>query len=97
MRVQLSPDARLDLEELEAFSRERWGRPRTRLYMAELRANVKTLRRDCELGAPRPDVNATARCLRSGRHLIFYTIGGGRVLVMRVLHDAMDAPRHVLP
>lgn len=70
--MKLTRDAELGLDDIEAFSRTRWGAERTRRYMAEFRAQLKALRRDAGLGVRRLDVNATALCLRSGRHMIFY-------------------------
>jgi plasmid stabilization system protein ParE len=34
---------------------------------------------------------------KSGRHCIFFQKNDARVLVVRVLHDSMDFPRHLDP
>jgi plasmid stabilization system protein ParE len=36
-----------------------------------------------------------ARRRRASRHVIFYVCRGDEVFVVRILHDAMDAARHL--
>jgi plasmid stabilization system protein ParE len=43
----------------------------------------------------RNELHPGCRICFTGRHAILYRIHEGRVEIARVLHDAMDFPRHI--
>lgn len=61
--------------------------------MPELGNGVRVV----HLKSSRGRVRAEARRIRSPRHFVVYRQVDGVVQVVRVLHDAMDLPRHHLP
>jgi toxin ParE1/3/4 len=44
-------------------------------------------------GRPEPGLGKDLRCLVHRKHRIFYRVSGARVLIVRVVHSAMDARR----
>jgi plasmid stabilization system protein ParE len=42
----------------------------------------------------RPELHPDCRICLAGRHAILFRVKDGRVEIARVLHDAMDFPRH---
>lgn len=48
-------------------------------------------------GPAEPDYGAGMRCLNHRSHRIFYTIVDETILIVRVLHHAQDARRHLHP
>lgn len=43
----------------------------------------------------RDDLRPGLHMATSGRHCVFFEIDESRILVVRVLHDRMDYPRHL--
>jgi toxin ParE1/3/4 len=48
-----------------------------------------------DIGAPHPTVNPPIRSLGCQQHRIFYEVEGDTILVVRILHKAMDVDRHL--
>ena len=107
--VELAAEARADLAGIITYSRRHYGAPRARAYRAALEATVRDLaggpdapgsthRRD--LGDEYFARHVSLRFHR-GRHLFVYRVGqthpGPTILVVRILHDAMDIARHLPP
>lgn len=42
-------------------------------------------------------LHAELLCHRHARHRVYYLTEKAGIFVVRVLHDAMDAPRHIEP
>ncbi len=94
-RIGLRPLARRDLEEIAAFTDERWGAAQRRRYLALLGGALKTLAFDPARGRLRQDLGHDLRSFRKGRHVIFYRAVASGIDVVRILHDAMDPALHV--
>ena len=91
----LSSLARLDLRQIWVFSAEKWGRPKADQYLGEIRAAIQAVARDHGLGLPMDHLDAAYRKVVVGSHAIFYRVVDGKVLIVRVLHQAMDASGHL--
>jgi toxin ParE1/3/4 len=91
----LAPDVVADLAAIGRYSRRQWGAEQARAYSSEIAARIFKLRERPQLGHRRPDVDAQVRCLRSGRHLIFYDVSETTLTVLRVLHERQDAAGHL--
>ncbi len=94
-RLVLAPDAKADLAAIGRYSRRQWGAEQARVYSRTIAERIFRLREHPRLGHKRQDVDAQVRCLRSGRHLIFYDATETTLTVLRVLHERQDAPGHV--
>ena len=93
-RVRLTIAARDDLAGIWEYSVENWARGKARIYMTAIRTA-------CALAASREIPSRAVsgadnlRQVRSGKHLIFFRPDGDGILVLRVLHESMDVPRHL--
>lgn len=94
-RIGLRPRARRDLEDIAAYTNERWGAAQRRRYLALLGDALNALANDPMRGRPREELGADCRSFRRGRHVIFYHAAEGGIDVIRILHDAMDPALHV--
>ncbi|HTQ15325.1 MAG TPA: type II toxin-antitoxin system RelE/ParE family toxin [Rhizomicrobium sp.] len=94
MRLDIAHRARLDLRNIARYSREQWGAANKARYMAAIRLRMPGLLRQPGAGVARDDLAAGLRCVPVGRHVIYYRIAEGRIAVIRVLHQRMDAKRH---
>lgn len=94
-RLELTEIARDDLKSIRRYSQRTWGPERTLQYMAGLRDTMKGLVAGTVLSRKRNDLKPGLRMTASGRHCVFFETNESRVLVLRVLHDKMDYPRHL--
>jgi toxin ParE1/3/4 len=65
--------------------------------MDGLRDTMKGLVRGTVVTRARDDLRPAIQMATSGRHSIFFEADDRRILVVRVLHDSMDYPRHLNP
>jgi toxin ParE1/3/4 len=92
--LEFATPALHDLEKIKIESEAIWGLAQRQRYMADLELRVGRLRERPETGPPakdRPDL----RRLIVGQHAVFYEFDEARVGIIRVLHQRMDAPRHL--
>jgi toxin ParE1/3/4 len=84
-----------DLEEIADYSGRMWGAVQARRYIADIRDHVTGVAKGqafCQkVSSARADLYRT----RIHRHLIIVEITDSCVSVVRILHEAMDIPRHV--
>jgi len=103
--VRLAAAAETDYAEIVRWTAQQFGPRQARTYAATLDAALAALikgpgvagaRRRSDIG---PDLWSlhVARQRRTGRHVVIFRApdGAAVVEVLRVLHDAMDLPRHL--
>lgn len=89
---ELTRAAAPDLEELFEASLERFGHTRTERYVDELKSFLDLLGENPGLGTSAEDTRAGYRRFPHQSHIVFYrTMPNGGVLIVRVLHERMDA------
>ena len=94
--VGFTPRARRDLAEIWDFTAVRWGPEQADRYVRTIMATIEEVAAGTRKGRPIDDVRAGYQRIRSGSHLIFFRPGpGGRIDVVRVLHQRMDVGRHL--
>jgi len=93
--VELSNSALADLDEIASYSIAMFGTEVADAYVSELDKAFALLAEFPELGFAVAELKQRLRCLPCGRHRIFYWYEGAVILVVRVLHHAMD-PREWL-
>jgi toxin ParE1/3/4 len=94
-RLEFTEIARADLKSIRRYSKQTWGVERTDHYMAALRDTMTRLVAGTVVTRNRDDLKPGLQMVVSGRHCIFFEADQSRVLVIRVLHDRMDYPRHL--
>lgn len=92
---RLTPAAARDLEGIWLYTLEAWGIDQAHRYTDELTAAFAQLAHNPRLGAPCDYIRKGYRSSRVGRHAIYFRITKYGIAVIRVLHDRMDAPRHL--
>ena len=92
---RLTRRAATDLEAVFAYTAEQFGVEQARSYLGGLHGC-------CERLADRPRLGRSAESLTPGlrryefrSHVVFYIGRSEGVVIVRVLHERMDAPRHV--
>lgn len=91
----LSNAAGADLDDIYVYSFETFGEARADAYFLSLRDCLQTLAETSRMGQDASALHAGLLRHHHARHVVYYLIEDGGIFVVRVLHDAMDAPRHV--
>jgi toxin ParE1/3/4 len=93
--VKLVAKARSDLAGIWRYTAKRWDRTQADRYLAILKRDINSVALDPRLGQPCDEVRAGYRRRLSGSHAIFYRFAKDHIEIMRVLHQQMDAGRHL--
>ena len=101
--VRLGSEAGRDLVRIVRRTRETFGLRQADVYAETLRAALMALEDGPDISGSkaRDDIRPGYRILhvargrRRGRHFVMYRAGDGVIVVLRILHDAMDLARHV--
>lgn len=92
-RVFPTPAARADLLTIREYSIEQFGGMVADNYFLGFDDAFDLLADHPQAGAARPELGKGIRCLVHRRHRIFYCVEGDVVLIVRIVHHAMDAKR----
>ena len=95
MRMRLSKLALGDLDSIYSRTVEKWGREQADRYVGDIWDAFEKVAQTPERWRLRNELYPGCRICFIGRHAILYRIHEGRVEIARVLHDAMDLPRHI--
>ncbi len=101
--VDLTDLAENDFVDILSWTAENFGARQAGVYAEILRAAFKTLATDPSAGLSRQrdDIGEgfrTFHVARPGRHILLYRLTDkNTVLVLRILHDSMELPRHLPP
>lgn len=93
-RTRLSPLALRDLETIWGYTAQRWSTVQAESYHADIVAAFEGLAAATKLGR-RVDVRDGYLKYGVGTHLIFYRQTDAHIDVIRILHQSMDADRHL--
>ncbi|KAI5912069.1 type II toxin-antitoxin system RelE/ParE family toxin (plasmid) [Azoarcus sp. PA01] len=74
---------------------EEWGEQHADRYLDELEAGIARLQDHPGLGRMRDEVRQGYRSLGINHHVVFYTVEGEVIRIIRVLHARMDPDSHL--
>lgn len=92
---RLSPAALGDLESIWLYTAETWSVEQAHLYTDAITAAFDELAANPRLGTACESIRRGYRRRRVGEHAIYYRAADYGVAIIRILHDRMDAPRHL--
>ncbi|MBM3570196.1 MAG: type II toxin-antitoxin system RelE/ParE family toxin [Alphaproteobacteria bacterium] len=95
MPYVLSNRADADLDEILAYSLKTFGEANAEVYFLSLRDCLHALADNPGMGQAVDDLHPGLRRHHHRRHAIYYVIEQPGIFVVRVLHQSMDAPRHL--
>jgi toxin ParE1/3/4 len=93
LKLRLSSAAEAELEAIDAFSFEQFGDEVASVYMRRFYELFDLLRRHPLAGQAAPDLGRGLRSLSHRSHRILYQASKNEVLIVRVLHHAVDMKR----
>ena len=86
---RLSRLAEADLTDIGAYTLRTWGEDQAIQYIGELETCCRQIMENPELGRACDYVRLGLRRMEHGRHVIFYWIESGGIVVSRILHQRM--------
>lgn len=92
---RLTPAALNDLEGIWRYTARQWGLPQAAHYIDQLNEAFEALAQSPKLAPPCDTIRPGYRRLGVEHHVIYFRLDAGTVVVVRVLHERMDAPRHL--
>lgn len=92
-RIELSADAEVDLEEIDAHSIVTFGVAVAQAYLLSFKQAFQLLSEHPRIGVLQEDIDPPIYSLPNRSHRIYYDIDGDRVIIQRILHKAMDAEK----
>lgn len=96
MKAVWSGEARKDLTDIRRFSVKRWGRDVAKRYLADLQDAARTIADNPDRTKP---FRGPYRLFRVRSHVLVSRNDddNDRIVIVRVLHSAMDVIRHLPP
>jgi len=92
---RLTPAAQQDLDDIFEHSVAEWGLPVALRYTEDLEAAFTMLADAPQRGRSCETIRPGYRRLGVGSHVIYYKATGYGIAVTRILHQRMDALRHL--
>ena len=94
---RLTPKAADDLDAIYEYTIVNFGLDRARGYLNDLHQRFEDLAARPALGRGADRLAPRLRRYPYRSHVVFYLRESRGVLIVRVLHESMDAPRHAFP
>lgn len=94
MKLVFSPAAIRDIQSISDYTFQAWGPEQESLYLRGLWKKLDQIRSQPEIHRLRNDLLTTCRSARHEKHVIFFSVDGDSIQVIRVLHGAMDFDSH---
>ncbi len=90
-RLELSEPARADFRDLLSFTLQTWGESQFIEYKNKINSALNAIADNPNIGRKRHGLMVYT----TGRHLIFYRMEQTTLYILRILHERMDAVRHL--
>ncbi|WP_010214415.1 type II toxin-antitoxin system RelE/ParE family toxin [Sphingomonas sp. PAMC 26621] len=95
MRLRLSRRAQGDLDGVRDYTVEHYGTARAILYLDVIEQGFRRILAYPQIGAAQPEVKTGLQSLSAGEHRLWYRVESEEIVILRVLHKAMDPARHL--
>ena len=94
-KIHQQVKARKDLKNIWLYSYENFGVDQADKYFDELESGMETIRDNPRVGVSCDYIRAGYRQFKVNEHYIFYRISKQTIHVVRILHDTMQAKKHL--
>ncbi len=91
----LTPAAEIDLETIWEYTSQQWSTEQANRYTDSLFAAFAELAQSPKSAPACDHIRPGYRRRSVERHMIYYRMTDCGIVVVRILHDRMDAPRYV--
>ena len=91
LQLILTEPAKQDFRDILSFTLQTWGEGQFDEYRRKLDGALHTIAENPDIGHKRHGMLV----YQAGRHRIFYREQGTSIYIFRILHERMDAGRHL--
>lgn len=95
MNLLLSPSAIRDIQSISSYTLQTWGSEQEHRYLRGLWNRLTAIGSNPESFRTREDLAEGCRSARYEKHVIFFSVQGDTLQVIRILHEAMDFCSHL--
>ena len=93
--VQFTNAARKDLREIFTYTTKTWGIVQARQYSEQLKQHTTAIGEFRAHSKPILGASADVHQSHCRKHIFVFERQGDKGLIVRILHEAMDIPRHL--
>lgn len=87
---KLTDAAKKDLREISAYTKKTWGKEQEKVYRETIRDTLRIIAKLPEIGQKREELTEGLRSFPVGNHIAYYVEKNNQIMVVRILHPAMD-------
>lgn len=95
MTLEFTNAAVSDLQSIRSYTLETWGAEQEQRYLDALWQKFEEILADPTRWRSRGDLFPGCRIAAQGKHVILFRMEGTVLQIVRILHSAMDFPRHL--
>jgi toxin ParE1/3/4 len=88
-RFRFSRRAEADLFNIGIYTSRIWGEAQTDRYILQLEDCCQLIADNPALGRPCDEIRPGLRRIEEGKHVVFYRVDPGGILISRILHQRM--------
>lgn len=93
--IKYARRANADLEDITDYTARTWGAQQAKKYIREIRAQIAGIANGDVIAQPLQVARAGMFKCRVNRHLVIFEQTNDEIRIVRILHEAMDMPRHI--
>ncbi|MGD8837710.1 MAG: type II toxin-antitoxin system RelE/ParE family toxin [Desulfobacteraceae bacterium] len=87
---KLTEAAKEDLRNISAYTKKTWGKEQEKVYRETIRTALSNIAKSPEIGRKREELAEDLRSFPVGNHIAYYIKKINQIMVVRILHPAMD-------
>jgi toxin ParE1/3/4 len=87
---KLTEAAKKDLRKISAYTTKTWGKEQEKVYREIIRTALRTIAESPEIGQKREELAEDLQSFPVGNHIAYYIKKNNQIIVVRILHPAMD-------
>lgn len=95
MTIKLRPKAYDDLTRIYQYSLKEFGQAKATQYLSSIDEAFQKINRDIGIGTDYGHISPELLAYPVASHIIFFKRANHNLIVIRVLHQAMDFTRHL--
>lgn len=95
MQIKFTNAARQDLKSIFTYTVRTWGKQQAEKYSAQLKSHLSDISKSAAFSKPVQCSRNNLKQSAVGRHIVVFEQTNTQILIVRILHEAMDIPRHV--
>ena len=93
--IKYARRAKTDLEDITDYTARTWGAHQAKKYLQAIRTQIKGIANGDIISQPLQVARTGMFKCRVNRHFIIFEETDNQIRIIRILHEAMDVPRHV--